>query len=128
MADFVQKAVVKRSVRTITTSLADLATLNSLAQNVIYTNPFQCVDHVVAGVTIPGVSRGSRAFGIRVVYEHPTTLKNMGTVTAKASTVAGCTAAANTILTDMALATAIGGTALRDETSEGYSISLTVIM
>ena len=124
MADFVQKAVIKRSVRTITTPIADIATLNSLVQNVIDTNPFQTVEHVVAGVTIPGVSRGAQVFGIRVVYENPTTLKSMGLVTAKASTIAGCTAAANAILADAALATAIGGTAIRDEPGEGYSISL----
>ena len=50
MSDFVQKANVKRSVRTITTKIADVATLNTLVQDVIDTNAFQCVDHVVAGV------------------------------------------------------------------------------
>ncbi len=50
MSDFVQKANVKRSVRTITTPIADVATLNTLVQDVIDTNAFQCVDHIVAGV------------------------------------------------------------------------------
>ena len=51
MSDFVQKADVKRSVRVITTKIADVATLNTLVQGVIDANSFQCVDHVVAGET-----------------------------------------------------------------------------
>ena len=78
MSDFVQKANVKRSVRVITTKIADVATLNTLVQGVIDTNAFQCVDHIVAGETHPGTVRGTQSFGIRVVYENPTTLKNIG--------------------------------------------------
>ena len=124
MSDFVQKADVKRSVRTITTPIADVATLNTIVQDIIDTNPFQCVDHTVAGVVHPGVSRSSQSFGIRVVYENPATLKNMGTATAKASTVGGYTAAATALVGNAALATAIGGTAIQDTETEGYSISL----
>jgi hypothetical protein len=124
MADFVQKANVKRSVRTLTTQIADVATLNTLVQGVIDTNAFSCVNHVVAGETHPGVSRGTQSFGVRVVYENPTTLKNMGTATAKASTVAGYTAASAALVGDTALATAIGGDPVQDTESEGYSISL----
>jgi hypothetical protein len=43
MSDFIQKANVKRSVRTITTKIADVAALNTLVQDVIDTNTFQCV-------------------------------------------------------------------------------------
>jgi hypothetical protein len=124
MSDFVQKADVKRSVRTLTTPIADIAALNTLVQGVIDTNPFQCVSHVVAGVTHPGVSRGTQSFGIRVLYENPATLKNMGNATAKASTVAGYTAAAAALVGNTALATAIGGDAIQDTETEGYSISL----
>ncbi|GEM_PF-4001868 len=105
MSDFVQKANVKRSVRIITTKIADVATLNTLVQGIIDTNAFQCVDHVVAGETHPRTSRGTQSFGIRVIYENPTTLKNMGTATAKASTVAGYTAAAAALVGNTALAT-----------------------
>jgi putative NIF3 family GTP cyclohydrolase 1 type 2 len=93
MSEFVQKADVKRSVRVITTKIADVATLNSLVQGVIDANSFQCVDHIVTGETHPGTIRSSQSYGVRVVYENPTTLKNMGTATAKASTVAGYAAA-----------------------------------
>ena len=72
MADFVQQANGKRSVRTIATKIADVATLNTLVQCVIDTNAFQCVNHVVSGETIPGVARATQSFGIRMVYETPT--------------------------------------------------------
>jgi len=124
MSDFVQTANVKRSVRTLTTKIADVASLNTLVQGVIDTNAFQCVNHIVAGETHPGVSRGTQSFGIRVIYENPATLKNMGTATAKASTVAGYTAAAAAIVGNTALATAIGGDPIQDTEGEGYSISL----
>jgi len=124
MSDFIQKANVKRSVRTLTTKIADVATLNTLVQGVIDTNAFQCVNHLVAGETHPGVSRGTQSFGIRVVYENPTTLKNMGVATAKASTVAGYTAASTALVGNTALATAIGGDPIQDTETEGYSISL----
>jgi len=124
MSDFVQKANVKRSVRTLVTKIADVATLNTLVQGAIDTNAFQCVDHIVSGATKAGVSRGTQSFGIRVLYENPTTLKNMGNSTAKASTVAGYTAASTALVGNMALATAIGGTAVQDTENEGYSISL----
>jgi len=124
MSDFVQKANVKRSVRVITTRIADVATLNTLVQGVIDANSFQCVDHVVAGETHPGVIRSSQSYGVRVVYEHPTTLKNMGTATAKASTVAGYAAASTALVGNTALATAIGGDPIQDTETEGYSVSL----
>jgi hypothetical protein len=124
MADFVQKADVKRSVRTLTTPIADVATLNTLVQGVIDTNAFSCVNHTVAGVTQPGISRSTQSFGIRVVYENPTTLKNMGIATARASTVAGYSAAAAALVGNAALATAIGGDPVQDTEGEGYSISL----
>jgi hypothetical protein len=59
-----------------------------------------------------------------VVYENPTTLKNMGTATAKASTVAGYSAVATALVGNAALATAIGGDPIQDTEGEGYSISL----
>ena len=125
MADFIQKANVKRSVRIIATPIASVAALNTLVQGAIDSNAFECVDHVVSGVTIAGITRGTQSFGINVVYENPTTLKNMVTATAKASTVAGYTAAAAALVGNTALATAIGGDPIQDTEGEGYSISLT---
>ena len=124
MADFIQKANVKRSVRTIASPIASVAALNTLVQGAIDTNAFSCVDHVGAGVTIAGITRGTQSFGINVVYENPTTLKNMGTSMAKASTVAGYAAAATALVGNTALATAIGGTAIENTEAEGYSIQL----
>ena len=123
MADFIQKSDVRRSVRTLATPIADLATLNTLVQGVIDTNAFQCVDYTKAGATVPGVSRGTESHTVKVVYEDGNA-KNVGNVSAKARNVAGFNAAAAAILADTALATAIGGTAVRDTENESYSIPL----
>ena len=80
MADFIQKANVKRSVRTLTTQIPDVATLNSLVQSIIDTNPFQCVDFVRGGVTNPGVSRGNESYTAKIVYEDAFA-KNVGQAT-----------------------------------------------
>ena len=113
MADFIQKANVKRSVRDLTTPIPDVATLNTLVQGVIDTNAFQCVDFTKSGVTVPGMTRGTESFTVKVIYENGNA-KNVGNTSAKAKTVAGLNAAAAAILADNALSTAIGGTALRD--------------
>lgn len=44
MSDFVQTANVKRSVRNLTTKIADVAILNTIVQDVIDTNAFQHVN------------------------------------------------------------------------------------
>ncbi|MEI6293150.1 MAG: hypothetical protein WCP36_05680 [Methanomicrobiales archaeon] len=56
MVAIAQSANVKQSVRNLTTRIADVASLNTLVPEVIDTNAFQCVNHLVAGVTHPGVS------------------------------------------------------------------------
>ena len=123
MADFVQKAAVKRSVRTLATPIPDVATLNALVQSIIDTNPFQCVDFVRSGVTNPGVSRGNESYTTRIVYEDGNA-KNVGQVTARAKTVAGLNAVAAALLADNALKTAIGGDPVRDTASESYSATI----
>lgn len=123
MADFVQKANVKRSVRVLATPIPDVSTLNTLVQNVIDTNPFQCTDFVRAGVTVPGVARGNESYTAKIVYEDGNA-KVVGNVSAKARTVAGLSAAAAALLADVALSAAIGGTAIRDAAGEPYSATL----
>jgi hypothetical protein len=120
MADFVQKANVKRSVRVLATPIPDITTLNTLVQNVLDTNPFQCLDFIRSGVSVPGVSRGNEAYTVRIVYED-VNAKNVGNVTARARTVTGLNGAATALLADVALAAAIGGTAVRDTGNESYS-------
>ena len=123
MGDFIQKSDVKRSVRTLATPIADIATLNTLVQGVIDTNAFQCTDFTRAGVTVPGVSRGSESHTVKVIYEDGNA-RSVGTVSARARSVANFNAAATAILADAALSTAMGGTPVRDTENETYSIPL----
>lgn len=123
MADFIQTANIRRSVRELTTPIADVATLNTLVQGVIDTNAFQCVDFTRAGVTVPGIMRGTESYTVKVVYEDGNA-KNVGNTSAKSRTVSGLNAAAAAILADNALSAAIGGTAIRDVENESYSTAL----
>ena len=123
MADFIQKSNVRRSVRVLATPMPDVATLNALVQSVIDTNPFQCVDFARSGVNVPGVSRGTESYTARVVYEDANA-KSAGSVSAKAKTVAGLNGVVAALLADSALATAIGGTPVRDVANETYSATL----
>ena len=120
MADFVQKANVKRSVRVLATPIPDISTLNTLVQNVLDTNPFQCQDFIRSGIPVSGVTRGNESYTARIVYEDGNA-KNVGNVTARAGTVAGLNAAAAALLANAALATAMSGTAVRDTGAESYS-------
>ena len=123
MGDFVQKANVKRSVRTLATPVPDISTLNTLVQGVIDTNAFQCTDYTRSGVTVPGVSRGTESHTVKVIYEDGNA-KTVGTVSARARSVAGFNAAVAAILADSALSTAMGGSPVRDTDNETYSIAL----
>jgi hypothetical protein len=123
MAEFIQKANVKRSVRDITTPIPDVATLNTLVQGAIDTNAFQCVDFIRSGITVPGMTRGTESYTVKVIYED-VNAKNVGNTSARARTVAGLNAAATAILADSALSAAIGGTAIRDSENESYSVSI----
>jgi hypothetical protein len=123
MADFVQTGMTKTSVRELTTPFADVAAFDALIDIVMTDNPFQCVDYEEAGVTLPGVARNRESYTVRVNYEDNEGTR-MGTVTARAPTVAGFNTAATNILGNSALAAALGGTAVRDSARETFSCQL----
>jgi hypothetical protein len=81
MADFIQTANVKRSVRELNTPIPDIATLNTLVQGAIDTNAFQCVDFSRAGVTVAGMTRGTESYTVKVIYEDGNA-KNVGNTSA----------------------------------------------
>ena len=123
MADFVQSANVKSAVRTLAEPIADVATFNTIVQSVIDDNPFECVSYMTGGVTHDPVEKTKEAYTVKVVYQD-LLAKTVGTLSDKFNSIAGFNAGAAAILADTALATAHGGTAVRDSGSEAYSASL----
>ena len=123
MGDFVQTGVTKTSVRDLATPFVDIAALDTVIENVLATNPFSCVDFEENGVTLPGVMRGRESYTVRVNYEDNAGTR-VGTITARAPTVAAFSACAADILGDTDLVAAMGGDPVRDSTRETYSCQL----
>ena len=123
MADFVQKTNVKTAVRELATPIADLATFDSIVQSVITGNPFGCVAYTEAGITHQPVEKTREAYVAKVVYQDALA-KSVGTGSHKFGSIAGFTAGAAALLASAPLATAHGGTAVRDLASETFSATL----
>jgi len=123
MADFVQNNETKSAVRTLANPIADVAAFNTIVQSVLTTNPFACVAYMTAGQSHPAVEKTKEAYTVKVVYQD-SDAKAVGNLSDKFSTLAGFNAGAAAILADTALATAHGGTPVRDTAKESYSATL----
>jgi len=123
MADFVETANAKTAIRTLASPIANVTTFDAIVQAVLADNPFGCVEYMQAGVTHAGVEKSREGYTVRVNYDSDTG-DRLGTVTARASTVAGFTAAAAEVLANAALRTAIGGTPVRDAERETFSCQI----
>jgi hypothetical protein len=123
MADFVQKTVVKSAVRKLATPIADVTTFNTIVQSVITDNPFACTAYESAGVNHAAVEKTKENYVVKVVYQN-TEGKTVGSDSAKFNTIAGFNAGATALLASTDLATAHGGTAVRDPANETYSATL----
>jgi hypothetical protein len=120
MADFVQTGLTKTSVRELATPFVDIAAFDAIIETVLNDNPFLCVDYEEAGVPLPGVARNRESYTVRVNYEDGDG-RRVGTVTARAPTVAGFGTAAAHIMADTDLAASLGGSAVRDSARETFS-------
>ena len=69
------------------------------------------------------VERSREAYTARIIYQN-NDAEIVGLITIRAASIAAFTAVANHILADAAVATALGGTAVRDSDSEKYTTTL----
>ena len=123
MADFVQTSNTKTAVRELAAPIADATAFSTIVQGVITNNPFGCTAYTYGDVPQDPVMKTREAYTAYVLYEDAEA-KTIGTVTARAKTVAGFTAAITEILANAALAAAMGGDAVCDSDSENYSCTL----
>jgi hypothetical protein len=123
MADFVQKTVVKSAVRKLAAPIADVAAFNTIVQSVVTDNPFACTAYESAGVNHAPVEKTKENYVAKVVYQD-IDAKTVGTDSSKFNTIAGFNAGATALLGNTALATAHGGTPVRDTPNETYSATL----
>lgn len=123
MTDFIETQNTRSAVRELTTPIADITTFEAIVQDVINTNPFNCTAYEDGGVTMPAVAASREHYTAKVVYEDAAATK-IGTVSAQAPTIAGFTAAADSVMADTALSTAIGGTPSRNSAKDTYYCQL----
>jgi len=123
MADFVETNNTKSAVREIATPIATIAAFDAIIESILDDNPFSCVDYVEQGATIPGVTRNRESYTVKVNYEDDYA-KTVGSISAKAPTVAAFGTLATQIMGDAALATAMGGDAVRDADKDVFSCQL----
>ena len=123
MADFVQKTTVKTAVRMLANPIADVAAFNTIVASVIADNPFGCVTYTASGVTHDPVEKSKENYVAKIVYQDALA-KSIGTGSHKFGSIAGFNAGAAALLASAPIATAHGGTAVRDTGSETYSATL----
>ena len=123
MADFTTSTTTKTAIRPLAEPLADVTAFGNLVQGVIATNPFQCVTYNAKGVNHAPVEKTKETYTARIIYQDPDAVL-VGIITIRAPTIAAFTAVANHIIADAAIATAIGGTAVRDSDNEKYTATL----
>jgi len=123
MADFTTSNTTKSAVRKLATPLADVTAFDNLVQGVVTNNPFQCVKYNSGGVDHPPVERSKQGYTVRVIYQD-SDAKTIALITIRAPTIAAFTASANQIVANTALATALGGTPVRDSANEKFAATL----
>jgi endonuclease YncB( thermonuclease family) len=123
MADFTTSNTTKSAVRKLAEPLADVTAFDNIVQGVVTNNPFQCTIYNAGGADHPGVERSRQGYTARVIYQDEFA-KTIALITVRAPTIAAFTAAANLIVADTDLATALGGSPVRDFGNERYAATL----
>ena len=124
MADFVQTTVNKTAVRDLAVPIADVTSFNTLIESVIADNPFGCVEYTTkAGQTIAPVIKNREHYTAKVNFLDGEG-KKVGTVSLQSPSIAAFNANAAEVLDNAALATAMGGEAVRNGPGETYYAQL----
>jgi hypothetical protein len=123
MADFIQKTNVKTATRKLAVPIADVAAFNTIVQEVITDNPFNCVAYTEGGVSHQPVEKTKETYVAKVVYQDANA-KTVGHNSGKFNSIAGFNAGAAALLANAPLTAAYGGTPSRDPDNETYSATL----
>ncbi|HVP96733.1 hypothetical protein [Methanoregula sp.] len=123
MTDFVQTNEIKRSVRTLTAPIEDIATFDSIVASLIANNPLGCVPYMSAGMSHPGMEKTKEAYTVRIIYQD-NEANVAGTGTHKFASLAGYTNGAAALLADTALNSAHGGIPAHEMDSDTFSATI----
>jgi len=123
MADFAPNTNVKSAVRKLATPIADIASFNTIVQNVILNNPFGCISYMSGGVNHPPVEKTKESYTARFLYQD-TDAKTIGKGAESYDTIAGFSAGITAVLANTANNTAHGGTPVHAAANDSFSVSL----
>jgi hypothetical protein len=124
MADFVQTTINKTALRDLTVPIATVTSFNNLIESVIEDNPFGCVGYTTrAGETIAPIIKNREHYTAKVYFVDGEG-KKVGTVSLQSPSIAAFNANAAEVLDNAALATAMGGEAVRNGPGESYYAQL----
>jgi hypothetical protein len=123
MADFTTSNTTKSAVRKLADPLADVTAFDNIVQGVIANNPFQCVSYNAQGVNHPPVEKSRQGYTARIFYQDGDA-KVIALITVRAPTIAAFTNVANQIVADTQIATALGGSPVRDLENEKFAATL----
>ncbi|MBP1927719.1 hypothetical protein J2741_000266 [Methanolinea mesophila] len=123
MADFVQTINTKTAVRELSTPIADVNAFNGIIQGILDDNPFGCTSYIQNDVTQDPVMKSREAYTARINFED-NLAATVGYITARAPSIAGFTANITELLANEALATAMGGDAVRDTDRDSFTCTL----
>ena len=123
MADFAPNTNVKSAVRKLATPIADIASFNTIVQNVILNNPFGCISYMSGGVNHPPVEKTKESYTARFLYQD-TDAKTIGKGAESYDTITGFSAGITSVLANTANNTAHGGTPVHAAANDSFSVSL----
>jgi len=114
MADFVPTTVNRTAVRDLSVPIASVTAFKNLVQSVIDDNPFGCVGYTTSdGEYIEPIVLSREHYTAKVNFLDGNG-KRVGTVSLQSPTVAAFEANAAEVMSNTAIAAAMGGEAVRD--------------
>ncbi|MFA5296199.1 MAG: hypothetical protein WC382_11845 [Methanoregulaceae archaeon] len=123
MGDFVQKSITKTAVRELTAPIESITAFNTIVAAILSGNPWGCTAYEIAGVAQSPVAKSREGYTARIEFED-NEAKIVGSVNARAPTVAAFNGAVTAVAADEALATAMGGDAIHVSEKDAFSATL----
>jgi len=123
MGDFVQKSITKTAVRELAAPLESITAFNTIVAAILSGNPWGCTAYEIAGVAQSPVAKSREGYTARIEFED-NEAKIVGSVNARAPTVAAFNGSVTAVVADEALATAMGGDAIHVSEKDAFSATL----
>lgn len=123
MGDFVQKSITKTAVRELTAPIESITAFNTIVAAILSGNPWGCTAYEIAGVAQSPVAKSREGYTARIEFED-NEAKIVGSVNARAPTVAAFNGSVTAVVADEALATAMGGDAIHVSEKDAFSATL----